>query len=48
VPRSVERIVEPGDPRLNQIHNLMLDEGRRRVLGGDTAEVRKIDGSSRA
>ena len=43
--RPVERIVDLLDPRLNQIHNMSLDEGRRRVLGGDPAEVRAIDGS---
>ena len=45
MPRPVERIVDLLDPRLNQIHNMSLDEGRRRVLGGDPADVRAIDGS---
>ena len=43
--RPVERIVDLLDPRLNQIHNMTLDEARRRVLGGDPGEVRAIDGS---
>jgi asparagine synthase (glutamine-hydrolysing) len=43
--RPVERIVDLLDTRLNQIHNMSLDEGRRRVLGGDPADVRAIDGS---
>ena len=43
--RPVERIVELLDPRLNQIHNMSLDEARRRVLAGDPADVRSIDGS---
>ena len=43
--RPVERIVDLLDPRLNQIHNMSLDEARRRVLAGDPADVRSIDGS---
>src|SRR5215204_1634529 len=43
--RPVDRIVDLLDPRLNQIHNMTLDEARCRVLGGDPGEVRAIDGS---
>jgi len=43
--RPVERIVDLLDPRLNQIHNMSLDDARRRVLGGDPGDVRAIDGS---
>jgi asparagine synthase (glutamine-hydrolysing) len=43
--RPVERIVDLLDPRLNRIHNMSADEARRRVLAGDPADVRAIDGS---
>jgi asparagine synthase (glutamine-hydrolysing) len=43
--RPIERIVDLLDPRLNQIHNMSIDEARRRVLAGDPADVRAIDGS---
>jgi asparagine synthase (glutamine-hydrolysing) len=33
------------DPALNHIHNLSLDEARRRVLSGRPEAVREIDGS---
>ena len=43
--QHVERVVDLLDPALNQIYNLSLDEARRRVLSGDPAAVRSIDGS---
>ena len=33
------------DPNLNQLHNVDVEEARRRVVGGDPAAVRAIDGS---
>src|SRR5688572_29163785 len=41
----VERVVDLLDPSLNQIHNLSLEEARRRVLSGKPEAVRAIDGS---
>jgi asparagine synthase (glutamine-hydrolysing) len=41
----IERVVDLLDPSLNQIHNLSLDEARRRVLSGKPKAVREIDGS---
>src|SRR5882724_6680580 len=41
----VERVVDLLDPSLNQIHNLSVDEARRRVLSRDPDAVREIDGS---
>src|SRR6266496_6135243 len=41
----VERVVDLLDPSLNQIHNLGLEEARRRVLSGPPEAVRTIDGS---
>jgi asparagine synthase (glutamine-hydrolysing) len=43
--RPIERIVDLLDPCLNQIHNMSVDEARRRVLAGAPADVRAIDGS---
>ena len=43
--RYVERLVDLLDPSLNRLHNVDLDEARRRVLTGDPAAVRAIDGS---
>src|SRR5688572_2043017 len=43
--RPINRVVDLLDPRLNQLHNIAEDEARRRVLGGDPAAVRAIDGS---
>lgn len=43
--RPIERVVDLLDPRLNQIYNCGIDEARRRVLSGDPAAVRAIDGS---
>ena len=41
----VERVVDLLDPSLNQIHNLSLEEARRRVHSGQPEAVRAIDGS---
>jgi asparagine synthase (glutamine-hydrolysing) len=43
--QHVERVVDLLDPALNIIHNLTLEEARQRVLTGDPAAVRSIDGS---
>ena len=43
--RPIERVVDLLDPRVNQLHNVDLAEARRRVLSGDPAAVRAIDGS---
>ena len=43
--RPIDRVVDLLDPGLNQLHNVDVDEARRRVLGGDPAAVRDIDGS---
>ena len=43
--QPVERVVDLLDPTLNNIYNLALDDARRRVLSGDPAAVRSIDGS---
>ena len=43
--RPIDRVVDLLDPRLNQLHNVDEDGARRRVLGGDPAGVRAIDGS---
>jgi len=43
--RSIERVVDLLDPHLTQIHNMDIDEARRRVLSGDPSAVRAIDGS---
>ena len=43
--RYVNRVVDLLDPSLNTFTNLSLDEARRRVLSGDPASVRAIDGS---
>jgi asparagine synthase (glutamine-hydrolysing) len=45
MPRPVERVIDLLDPRLNLLHNVDVDEARRRVLSGDAAAVRAIDGS---
>jgi asparagine synthase (glutamine-hydrolysing) len=45
MPRPIERIVDLLDPQLNQIYNLDIEEARRRVLSGDAAAVRLIEGS---
>ena len=41
----VERVVDLLDPNLNQIHNMPVEQARKRVLSGDPAAVRGIDGS---
>lgn len=41
----VSRVVDLLDPDLNHIDNMSIDDARRRVLGGDAASVRGIDGS---
>jgi asparagine synthase (glutamine-hydrolysing) len=41
----IERVVDLLDPSLNQIHNMDLEEARRRVLSGKPEGVRGIDGS---
>ena len=41
----VERVVDLLGPHLNRLHNMSEAEARRRVLGGDAAAVRAIDGS---
>jgi asparagine synthase (glutamine-hydrolysing) len=43
--QPVSRIVDLTDPGLNRLYNVTLDEARRRVLHGDPAAVRAIDGS---
>src|SRR5215470_2194435 len=41
----ISRVVALLDPSLNTFTNMTLDEARRRVLEGDPAAVRAIDGS---
>lgn len=41
----VERVVDLLDPRINSLHDVDVEEARRRVLSGDPAAVRAIDGS---
>ena len=43
--QHVERVVDLVDPALNAIDNMTLEEARRRVLSGDPAAVRGIEGS---
>ena len=43
--RHVERVVDLLDPELNRLHNVDVAEARRRILSGDPAAVRGIDGS---
>jgi asparagine synthase (glutamine-hydrolysing) len=43
--RYVNRVIDLLDPSLNTFTNVSLDEARRRVLSGDPAAVRAIDGS---
>ena len=42
---TISRVVDLLDPDLNRIGNMEVDEARRRVLSGDPAAVRAIDGS---
>ncbi|MBL9170585.1 MAG: hypothetical protein JNN07_22830 [Verrucomicrobiales bacterium] len=41
----LERVVDLLDPSLNRLVNLSLEEARQRVLSGDTAQIRSIQGS---
>jgi asparagine synthase (glutamine-hydrolysing) len=43
--RGVNRIVDLLDPGLNRIHNMDVEAARRRILSGEAASVRAIDGS---
>ena len=43
--RPIERVIDLLDPGLNQLHDPEVAEARRRVLSGDAAAVRTIDGS---
>ena len=42
---SISRVIDLLEPELNRIHNMDVAEARRRVLVGDAAVVRAIDGS---
>jgi asparagine synthase (glutamine-hydrolysing) len=42
---TVERVVDLLDPALNVIHNMSVDEARRRVATGEAAAVGAIDGA---
>src|SRR5271157_5914159 len=41
----LECVVDLLDPALNQIHNMSVEEARRRLLSGGAEAVREIDGS---
>lgn len=41
----IERVVDLTDPANNWIHNMDVEEARRRVLSGEAKAVREIDGS---
>ena len=43
--QHVERVVDLLDPSVNQLYNMDVEEARRRVLSGDPAAVRDIQGS---
>ena len=43
--QHVERVVDLLDPALNHLYNMDVHEARRRVLSGDPAAVREIEGS---
>lgn len=43
--RPVSRVVDLLEPTLNRLCNMDVEEARRRVLSGDAAAVRAIDGS---
>ena len=43
--RPVSRVVDLLDPAMNRLHNLDIEEARRRILSGHPAAVRAIDGS---
>jgi asparagine synthase (glutamine-hydrolysing) len=42
---QLERVIDLIDPAANQLYNIDVQEARRRVLSGDPATVRAIDGS---
>ena len=42
---QLERVIDLLDPAANQLYNVDIAEARRRVLTGDPASVRAIDGS---
>src|SRR2546427_7169948 len=41
----IERVIDLLDPSLNRIHNMTVNEARRRVLWDKPEAVREIDGS---
>src|SRR6188474_157564 len=43
--RHIERVVDLLDPRLTRLYNADADDARRRVMSGDAAGVRALDGS---
>ena len=43
--RPLDRVVDLLDPAVNRIDNMDVEDARRRVLSGDPAAVRAIDGS---
>src|SRR6476659_7134680 len=43
--RHIDRVVDLVDPRLTRLYNVDADEARRRVMSGDAAGVRALDGS---
>jgi asparagine synthase (glutamine-hydrolysing) len=43
--RPIDRLVDLLDPGLNQLHNVDVEEARRRVRAADPAAVRDLDGS---
>jgi len=43
--RALDRVVDLLDPSLNRIHNMTMEEARRRILSADPDAVRAIDGS---
>ena len=45
MPTPIGRIIDLLDPSLNVIHNMDVDQARRRVLSGDADAVRAIDGA---
>jgi asparagine synthase (glutamine-hydrolysing) len=43
--RPIDRLVDLLDPCLNRLHNVDVEEARRRVRSGDPTAVRDLDGS---
>src|SRR6476620_6278696 len=43
--RHIDRVVDLLDPRLTRLYNADADEARRRVMSGEAAGVRALDGS---